>query len=75
MRNMNDTPYTFNKKQIPEQALDQGEFWYDRTGRLHLISNMNKHHALNAMRKLLDAHGAKACSSDLFAALTNQASA
>lgn len=71
---MNGTPYTFDKKKIPANALDQGEFWYDRKGQLHIITNMSKHHALNAMGKLLDAHGAKAVASDLFAALTNQAS-
>lgn len=70
---MSDTPYTFETKTIPKDALEQSTYWYDRSGKLHVIEFMSQTHAINAMKKLLDIHKTKAMGTPLFAALSVRA--
>lgn len=67
-------PYTFASKNVPDEALGQRKFWYDRAGNLYEIEKMTKKHALNAANRLLTIKGPKVLSSNLFAALINRAS-
>lgn len=70
---MSNRPYTFRDSKINEKALDQTEFWYDRSAKLHEIKSMNKFHCLGAMNKLFDQFGKKAFISPLFKALQARA--
>lgn len=75
MKNSTDmaTPYKFKNKKIPEDALEQSTFWYDRNGKLHRIGGMNPMHARRAAGKLYDQYGTRAVITPLFAALSLQA--
>lgn len=68
------TPYKFNSKGIPAEALDQFTFWYDKKGTQYKITDMSKFHARNALAKLVVAHGSKAINSQLGKSLLKQAS-
>lgn len=66
-------PYTFEKKKINKDALDQSEHWRDITGKLYTIEDMNPTHARNAARKVVLQFGSSSMTSPLFLALIKQA--
>lgn len=49
-------PYVFSKSGIPFNALKQSEFWYDRKGKVHMITKMHPLHARRAASKLIQAY-------------------
>lgn len=69
MTDSTTTPYAFNKDTIPYSALLQEEFWYDKKGNLHRISEMNPKHAYYALKKLFGAHGSLSINTPLGKAL------
>lgn len=49
--------YTFSTPGIPIEALRQDVMWFDRDGNQHEIATMNRFHARNAYKKLVNAYG------------------
>lgn len=47
-----DKPYQFKDKSVPDEALAQDTFWYDKSGKLYKISEMNGSHARNSAKYL-----------------------
>lgn len=68
-----ETPYTFIKDYINDDALNQSTWWYNRHGTQYRISDMNRYHAENALKKLWGAFGEECFKTPLWRALARKA--
>lgn len=65
--------YEFKQKRINTDALEQDEFWYDKTGKLYEVCNMSRQHCHGAMKKLFMQFGGKVATTPLFLGLQYRA--